>query len=367
MKILFYFREEISELKLFIGGGKEVKAFRFYEPEVPWKLEEAPTPSIGDSDVLVKIKASGICGTDLHYKHGRMKPKKIPTILGHEIAGVVEEIESKVRNVSVGDRVCVHYIISCGDCVHCNQENDNRCRNRRSIGHHVDGGFAEYISIPSRNAFKLPDEIPFEQGAIIGCAVSTAFHALRVGEFQPGDTVAVFGLGGVGMHIVAWARVLGASKIIGVDIVDFKLRLAKEFGADYTINAMEEDPVKEIRYLTDDLGVDVSLEVAGTEKTMEYAILSACESNYASGRVVSVAAQFHPIKIEGMRTLREGVLRKSGDHTRDELRRVIELVKAKRIDLSKSITHKLPFHELNRGLEILDEKKENVLKIVITQ
>ena len=342
-----------------------MRAFRFYEPGVPWKLEEVPIPPIGDSDVLVKIKASGICGSDLHYRHGRMKPWKIPITPGHEISGIVEEIGSRVKNVNVGDRVCVHYIISCGDCVHCSQGNDNRCRNRRSIGYHVDGGFAEYISIPARNAFKLPDEIPFDQGAIIGCAVSTAFHALRVGEFQPGDTVAVFGLGGVGMHAVAWARALGASMIIGVDIMDFKIRLAKEFGADYTINAAEEDPVKEIRYLTDDLGVDVSLEVAGTEKTMEYAILSACESNYASGRVVSVAAQFKPIKIEGMRTLREGALRKSGDHTRDDLRRVIKLVKAKRIDLSKSITHRLRFDELNRGLEILDEKKENVLRIVL--
>jgi len=342
-----------------------MRAFRFYEPGVPWKLEEVPIPPIGDSDVLVKIKASGICGSDLHYRHGRMKPWKIPITPGHEISGIVEEIGSRVKNVNVGDRVCVHYIISCGDCVHCSQGNDNRCRNRRSIGYHVDGGFAEYISIPARNAFKLPDEIPFDQGAIIGCAVSTAFHALRVGEFQPGDTVAVFGLGGVGMHAVAWARALGASMIIGVDIMDFKIRLAKEFGADYTINAAEEDPVKEIRYLTDDLGVDVSLEVAGTEKTMEYAILSACESNYASGRVVSVAAQFKPIKIKGMRTLREGALRKSGDHTRDDLRRVIKLVKAKRINLSKSITHRLRFDELNRGLEILDEKKENVLRIVL--
>jgi len=345
-----------------------MKAFRFYEPEVPWKLEEIPTPTIGDEDVLVKIKASGICGTDLHYKHGRMEPGKIPITLGHEIAGIVEEIGNQVSDVKLGERVCVHYIISCGECVHCSQGNDNRCRNRRSIGHHVNGGFAEYISIPAGNALKLPEEMPFEQGAIVGCAVSTAFHALRVGEFQPGDSVAVFGLGGVGMHVVAWARALGASKIVGVDVAGFKLRLAKEFGADFTINAAEQDPVKEIRYLTDGWGVDVSLEVAGTEKTMEYAILSACgNSPYASGSVVSVAAQFQPIQIVGMRTLREGALRKSGDHTRDDLRRVIDLVRAKRIDLSKSITHRFPFDKLNQGIELLEERKEDVLRIVMLQ
>ena len=356
-----------SAISIHVGAAFELKAFRFYEPKAPWKLEEVPTSRVGPRDVLVKIKASGICGTDLHYRHGRGRPGKVPIILGHEIAGVIEKCGSKVTNTNVSDRVCVHYIVSCGDCVHCSQGNDNRCRNRRSIGHHVDGGFAEYISIPERNAFRLPDEIPFDQGAITGCAVSTGFHALKVGEFQPGDTVAVFGLGGVGMHAVLWARALGASKVIGVDIMDFKLRLAKELGADFTINASEKDPAEEIKYLTDGLGVDVSLEVAGTKKTMEQAILSVCESGYAAGRVVSVAMLLEPIMITGLRTLREGAFRKSGDHTRDELRRVIELVKARRIDLSRCITHRLPFEELNHGVDLLDEKKEDILRVVVLQ
>jgi len=348
-------------------GEEGVKAFRFYEPKSPWKMEEIPTPTPQDEYALVKIKASGVCGSDLHYRHGRVEPGKVPITLGHEIAGVVEEVGKNAKSANIGDRVCIHYVISCGVCVHCSQGNDNRCRNRVSIGHHVDGGFAEYISVPARNAFKLPDEIPFEQGAIIGCAVSTAFHALRVGEFQPGDTVAVFGLGGVGMHIVAWARAFGASQIVGVDIADFKLRIAKEFGADLVINSTEVDSVKEIQDLTDGQGVDVSFEVAGTEKTMEASILSACgRSPYAAGRVVSVAAQFQPIRIAGMRTLREGALRKSGDHTRDDLRRVIELARTKRLDLSKSITHRMPFDRLNEAVELLDMGRE-VLRIVVTQ
>jgi len=344
-----------------------LKAFRFYEPKAPWRLEEAPIPRVGAKDVLVKIKASGICGSELHYRHGRSQPGKIPIILGHEISGVIEKCGDEAQTISEGDRVCVHYVVSCGDCVHCSQGNDNRCIKRVSIGHHVDGGFAEYISVPERNAFKLSDQIPFDQGAIIGCAVSTAFHALKIGGLQPGDTVAVFGLGGVGMHAVAWARALGAGKIIGVDIDDFKLRLAEEFGADFAVNASKADPTKEVKSLTKGLGVDVALEVAGTAKTMEAAILSVCESNYASGRVVSVAAMFEPISIVGMRTLREGAFRKSGDHTRDDLRRVIELVATKRVDLSKSVTHRLPFEELNRGLDLLDEKRENVLRVVLLQ
>ncbi len=342
-----------------------MKAFRFYKPNVPWELEDIPKPTVGADEALVKIRASGICGTDLHYRHGRMLPEKVPITLGHEAAGVIEEVGEKVEELTVGDRVCIHYIFSCGNCVHCSQGNDNRCRNRRSFGHHVDGGFAEYALIPARNAFKLPEEVPFDQGAILGCAVSTPFHALKIGEFQPGDTVAVFGLGGVGMHAVAWARIFGAGRIIGVDVVDFKLQLAKKLGADAVINASEEDPLKEIMALTDGWGVDVSLECAGTEKTMEDAIKSVCgRSRYASGRVVSVAAYFQPIQVVG---LREGALRKSGDHTRDELRRIIGLIKAKRIDPSRSITHRLPFTDLNRGLDILDEKREDVLKVVVVQ
>lgn len=345
-----------------------MKAFRFYEAGAPWRLEDTPTPSVGAHDVLVRIKASGICGSDLHYAHGRVVPPRTPVTLGHEVAGVVERTGDRVSSVAVDERVCVHYIVSCGSCVHCSQGRDNRCRNRQSIGHHLDGGFAEYILVPERNAFRLPGEIPFDQGAIIGCAVSTPFHALRVGEFQPGDAVAVFGLGGVGMHAVAWARALGAGLVIGIDIVDFKLGLARELGADEVIDANEADPVETIMGLTDGWGVDLALECAGHEKTVEAAVKSVGgRSRYESGRVVCVALYTKPVTIPGAWTLREGALRRSGDHTGDELRRVIQLVKAGRIDLSRSITHRLPFEELPRGLKILDEKGEDVIRVVLLQ
>jgi len=345
-----------------------VKAYRFHRPGVLLQLDEIPVPKVGPTDVLIRVKASGLCGTDMHYIHGLMQPGKVPIVLSHEAAGVVEKVGEQTKWTSTGDRVVVHYPMSCGVCVHCSQGNDSRCRNRISFGHHVDGGFSEYVVVPERQAFKLSDEISFEQGAIIGCAVSTPFHALRVGEFQPGDSVAIFGLGGVGMHGVAWARVFGARLIVGVDISDFKLRLAKELGADATINAAREDPVKAIMDLTDGWGVEISVECAGTKDAMRSAIASVCgKVPYASGRVVSVAAMFDPVVIEGMRTLREGAFKKSGDHTRDDLRRILELVKARRIDLSKSITHRLPFEKLNDGVKMLGDKRDDVLRIVVYQ
>ncbi len=342
-----------------------MKAYRFYAPNQPLKLEEVPIPKMGPEDVLVKIKASGICGTDVNYKLGKMLPYKTPLITGHEIAGVIEEVGENVKYLKEGDRVVIHYILSCGRCTHCDQGFDNRCRNRKSIGAHVDGGFAEYIVVPARNAFILPNNISFEEGAIIGCAVSTPFHALRLGGFRPGDVVVVYGLGGVGMHGIAWARALGASIVIGVDILDYKLRLAKEFGADIVINPKEENPVKVIRDVTDGYGADLVLECAGAKETVKAAIESVKgKSRYESGRVVIVAHPPGPIEVT---SLREGALYFSGDHTRDELRRIIQLVKNRRIDLSKSITHRLPFSELNRAIDLLAEKRENVLKVVVVQ
>lgn len=105
-----------------------MRAFRFYKPNVPWELEAIPRPTVGADEVLVKIRASGICGTDLHYRHGRMLPERVPITLGHEAAGVIEEVGERVGELVVGDRVCIHYILSCGNCVHCSQGNDNRCR-----------------------------------------------------------------------------------------------------------------------------------------------------------------------------------------------------------------------------------------------
>jgi propanol-preferring alcohol dehydrogenase len=351
-----------------------LRAFRFYEPFTPLKLEEVPTPKLGPKDVLVKIKASGICGSDLHYRHGRYNITWTPLIPGHEGAGIVEKIGDQVEDFVEGDRVCVHYGISCGNCYHCNQGKDNLCSNYTIWGFHVDGSFAEYSVMPASNVFKLPKDISFEEGAIIGCAVSTAFHALKIGDLKEGDSVAVFGLGGVGMHVVQWARALGASLVIGVDVADYKLEMAKELGADVVIDARVEDPVERIKdiangkgfkspgFLGKGMGVDLALECAGVKSTVEQVMRSVCWS----GRVVRVALYWDRVTLEpGI--CWEGGLRFSLEHTRDDLRRILELVEGKRIDLFRSITHRLPFEKLNEAIDILDEKRGNPLKVVVTQ
>jgi len=345
-----------------------MKAYLYRKPGAPWELEEVPDPRPGAGEVLVEVKAAGVCGTDLHYRHGRLEPYTAPLIPGHEIAGVVADVGEGVDGVCTGERVCVHYIVSCGSCRHCDTGHDNRCLRRRSVGAHLPGGFAEYLVVPARNAFRLADSIGFEQGAIMGCAVSTAYHALRLGWLGPGETVVVFGLGGVGLHAVALARLLGAGLVVGVDNDEPKLAIARTFGADLCLHAGRGDLVEVVRELTGGYGADLALECSGHPACMAAAV--GCvhgKSIYASGRVVGVAPCRDEVRLTRPWQFREGALLRSGDHTRAELRQVIRLVEQGRVDLSASVTHRFAFEELERAMELVEARREPVVRAVLVR
>ena len=152
-------------------------------------------PKIGSSDVLIRVAAAGICHSDAHYRAGISKIDNLPLTLGHEIAGRVEKVGAHVTNVSVGTRVCVHYLVHCGKCEFCVRGLEQFCRSGQMIGKHRDGGYAEFIKVPGANAFPLPDEIPFEVGAIMMCSSATALHALNKARFKAGESIAIFGFG----------------------------------------------------------------------------------------------------------------------------------------------------------------------------
>ena len=185
-----------------------MKAIRLIEPQHPLQLQNIPAPIIGTNDVLVRVKAAGICHTDVHYRAGKSPVHPLPRTLGHEIAGIVEQVGDNVSSVNIGDRVCVHYVLSCGICYYCNSGNEQFCVQGSMIGRYADGGYAEYISVPQGNLVPLPDEIPFEQGAILMCSSATAFHALRKSRLQGGENVAIFGIGGLGLSAVQLAYCL---------------------------------------------------------------------------------------------------------------------------------------------------------------
>jgi len=171
-----------------------MKAVRMVEAGKPLELQHIPIPSISEKDILVRVRAAGICHSDAHYRAGRSSMGKMPITLGHEVAGEVEWVGSQVSTIKAGERVALHYNISCGDCYYCNTGNEQFCTTVKMLGHHVDGGYAEYVAVPARNAISLPDEISFEEGATLMCASATAFHALHKGRVKAGETVAVFGV-----------------------------------------------------------------------------------------------------------------------------------------------------------------------------
>jgi 2-desacetyl-2-hydroxyethyl bacteriochlorophyllide A dehydrogenase len=315
-----------------------MKAVRLVEIGKPLEGQEVPTPAVGPKDVLVRIKAAGICHSDVHYRAGTSSVGALPQTLGHEVAGVVEEIGSQVTGVRPGDQVCLHYLLTCGECHFCRTGHEQFCVEGRMIGKHTDGGYAEYIAVPARNAIPLAD-VPLEQGAILMCSSSTSFHALRKARLQAGETVAVFGAGGLGMSAIQLARAMGAVEVFSVDINDDKLTLAEGYGA-IPVHAARADPVAEIRRRTGGRGVDVAVEVIGLKATMQQAVRSLA----ILGRAVLAGITDRPFEIDSYRDLlgREAEVIGSSDHLLWELPILVEFVRQGKLDLSHVVARTVP-------------------------
>ncbi len=241
--------------------------------QVGKSLEEAdvPTPEICASDVLIRIAACGICHSDEHYRAGISRIDRLPVTLGHEIAGRIEKVGTDLKHVRPGDRVCVHYLAHCGTCDFCVRGFEQFCRNVEMIGKHRDGGYAELIRVPGRNAFVLPDQISFEIGAIMMCSSATVLHALNKARLKPGESIAIFGFGGLGFSALQLAQAFNCGQIYVVEINPAKLASIGDLGA-VAIDANQGNPVEQIMDATNGKGVDVSLELIGSAKTMRQAV-----------------------------------------------------------------------------------------------
>ncbi|MBL7164435.1 MAG: zinc-binding dehydrogenase [Anaerolineales bacterium] len=330
-----------------------MKAVRLIKPGQPLEMQEIPIPEVGTNDVLVQVKAAGVCHSDAHYRAGVSPVRPLPMTLGHEVAGVVEKVGQAVKNFSPGDRVCLHYLVTCGNCEYCNQGSEQFCTSASMIGKYRHGGYAEYIGIPARSVFRLPDEIPFDQGAIMMCSASTSYHALKKARLEAGETVAVFGVGGLGMSAVQLAYAMGARKVYAVDIKPDKLALAEHYGA-IPVNAGEVDPVDEIKRLTDSRGVAVTLELIGLPVTMRQAI----DVLAVFGRVGLVGLNERKIEIDPYVELlsREAEIIGVSDHLASELPTLIEFARMGKLDLSKVISHTIPLDAdvINETFDELD-------------
>jgi len=248
-----------------------MRAVRFTQIGKPLERAEIPVPEIGPTDVLIRVAAAGICHSDAHYRAGISKIDNLPLTLGHEVAGIVEKVGTNVRKVSPGHRVCVHYLVHCGACEFCRRGLEQFCATVQMIGKSRDGGYAEFISVPAANAFALPDEVSFEVGAIMMCSSATALHALNKARLKAGESVAIFGFGGLGFSALQLARAFDCGQIYIVEINATKLALAEKLGA-AAIDATAGDPVEQVQQATDGKGVDVSLELIGSAQTMRQAV-----------------------------------------------------------------------------------------------
>jgi propanol-preferring alcohol dehydrogenase len=289
----------------------------------------------------------------VHYRAGASPVGPLPQTLGHEIAGVVESTGSQVSGLATGDRVCLHYLLTCGDCAYCTAGHEQFCPQGQMLGKHTDGGYAEFIVLPARSAVRLPAEIPFEYGAILMCSSATSLHALRKARLAPGENVAVFGAGGLGMSAIQIARAFGALEVYAVDIDQAKLQIAESYGA-IPIDATSSDPVAEIRRQTGGRGVDVALEVIGLQETMEQAV----QSLAILGRAALAGIADRPIQIDSYSELlgREAEVIGSSDHLLHEIPLLLELARRGSLDLSRVVTQTVPLEAgpINEMMDALE-------------
>ncbi|MDW8317474.1 MAG: zinc-binding dehydrogenase [Anaerolineae bacterium] len=337
----------------------------------PLEMREVPLPAVGPLDVLVQVRAAGLCHSDAHYRSGLSPAGPLPLTLGHEVSGVVAQVGEQVTGWRPGDRVCLHYLATCGSCAYCYRGAEQFCTTGQMIGKHRDGGYAEFIAVPARSVFSLPDEIPFEHGAVAMCSSATAFHALRKARLAVGETVAVFGVGGLGMSAVQLAQAMGALAVFAVDRDAGRLALAERLGAvpvkvDHAGAGSGRFPVvDELRRLTGGRGVDVALDLVGVEATLRPAVLSLAPF----GRAVAVGLGDRPVPIYPYQELinREAEIIGCSDHLASEIPPLLELIRGGRLDLAPVVTDVIPLDAdtINAALDRLDRYAAGGVRTVI--
>lgn len=343
-----------------------MRAIRMVAPGSPVVDMTVPVPDYGPNDVLVRIRAAGICHSDAHYRNGNSRVEPLPLTLGHEIAGEIAAVGAEVSGLSVGDRVALHYLVICHDCQNCQSGREQFCSKGLMLGHFRDGGWAEYIAVPAWNAVKLPESVSYEHGAVMMCSSATSLHALRKARLQPGEKVLVVGCGGLGMSAIQLAFILGASSVIAVDRDARKLELAKALGA-IPINADSLDAealMQAIRQASSG-GADVALELVGSGGTVQLAIKSLAPL----GRAVVVGLNSIAVPVDTYHDVigPEAELIGSNDHLRSELEELMRFAADGKLSLKDVVTNtvRLEAAAVNSILDALDRHAAPVRTVIV--
>lgn len=332
-------------------------------------LAELPRPEPRAGEVLVKVGACGVCHTDLHVVKGEVA-FPMPCVLGHEIAGTIAALGPGVAGAAVGQRVVCSFIMPCGHCAYCVQGRDDLCETffsyNRLRGTLYDGetrlrdadgaplwmysmgGLAEYAVVPATDVFPLPAALPFDEAAILGCAVFTSYGAVCHGaELRGGEAAAVVATGGVGSNLIQMARAFGAAPLIAVDVRDDKLAKAQELGATHVVNAAREDAVARIRALTGGRGVDVAFEALGRPETFAQAVESVRDGGRAVMVGIAPAGATAPVEIT--RLVRRGIriVGSYGARTRTDMPALLRLVEAGAVNPGRAVSRRYALDEVN--------------------
>src|SRR6266850_85597 len=341
-----------------------MKAVRLVRLGKPLEDSEVSLPDIGASEVLVRVAACGICHSDAHYRAGISPIESLPVTLGHEVAGRVETVGRDVHHVSSGDRVYVHYLVSCGCCDFCRRDHEQFCSKGQMIGKHRDGGYAEFIKVPGRNVLVLPDEIPFEHGAIMMCSSATALHALNKARVQSGEAVAIFGFGGLGFSALQLARAFGCQKIFVVDINNKKLTTAAALGG-VAIDATAGDPVQQIREATGGKGVDVSLELVGSAITMGQAVR--CVGVLGRAALVGLTAESMSVFPYTELINKEAEIIGVSDHLAAELPLLMEFARSGKLRFPRETLRfvDLDVGQINAALDAMESSTDHIRTVIV--
>ena len=302
-----------------------MKAAALHKPGAPLVIEDVPDPRPGPGEILIRVKACGVCHTDLHLASGEWRLPKLPLIMGHEAVGLVEAVGPGVTSFKVGDRAGIPWIYStCGACEYCSSDREALCPSIVVTGFMVDGGFAEYVRAPASHAVAVPPEVSFVDAAPVYCAALTSYRALKASGARLGDTVAVWGVGGLGHYAVQIARASGA-RVVAVDIQPAKLDLARQLGAEVAVDASREKPEDAIRALG---GAHVVLNLAPTAQ----AIAQGFAALRRGGTLVLVGLPPGDFTLPILGSVAKGIrILTSAVGTRQDLREVLTLAASGKI------------------------------------
>lgn len=339
-------------------------AQRLYTDTMTMKIEEVPIPQPGPGQVLIKVAYCGICHSDLSLLDGNFPPEKDVITQGHECSGEIVELGVGVKGWEVGDRVIPVSGRPCMECRQCRRGNFADCQNMKLMAFAYDGAWAQYTIADAAGMTRVPDHVPMDQAAILADAVATPFSAVKdTGKVSLGNAVGVWGLGGVGTHIVQLSKLAGAYPVIAIDIIDSVLERAKEVGADFAFRSDDPDLLKKIKEATGGRMIDVGFDAVGIQATFKQVVASL---DYR-GRAVLVGLSGQ--ELDAGPILKFGLQRNQIfghlGYKAVDIFLLAELLKAGRLDLSRSVSAIVPLREVERGIEMTKTKEGNPIRILV--